>query len=136
MQIRGAMEDWATAIRGKNADGVFRHYAPDVVIFDLAPPLRTTGGNRKSLEAWFDTWRGPIDYEVTELSITVGGSLAFARSLHRIGGTKADGETPSTWARATTCFAKIRGEWKVVHDHSSVPMYMDGSGRAAADLEP
>jgi ketosteroid isomerase-like protein len=38
--------------------------------------------------------------------------------------------------RSTVCFRKIAGEWMVVHEHSSVPFYMDGSYRAAVDLQP
>ena len=31
---------------------------------------------------------------------------------------------------------KIRGDWRIVHQHESVPFYMDGSYRAAVDLKP
>jgi ketosteroid isomerase-like protein len=38
--------------------------------------------------------------------------------------------------RVTVCFRKIAGKWKVVHEHVSVPFYMDGSFKAAVDLKP
>jgi ketosteroid isomerase-like protein len=28
------------------------------------------------------------------------------------------------------------GAWKIAHEHTSVPFYMDGSFRAAIDLKP
>jgi ketosteroid isomerase-like protein len=34
------------------------------------------------------------------------------------------------------CLRKTNGQWRIVHDHSSVPFYMDGSYRAAVDLKP
>jgi ketosteroid isomerase-like protein len=37
--------------------------------------------------------------------------------------------------RATICFRKINGEWKVVHEHYSAPFDME-SGKALFDLEP
>jgi ketosteroid isomerase-like protein len=40
------------------------------------------------------------------------------------------------WVRATTCFRKIDGEWIIVHEHASVPLYMEGSNRASIDLTP
>jgi ketosteroid isomerase-like protein len=40
------------------------------------------------------------------------------------------------WFRSTTCFRKVDGEWRVAHEHSSTPFYMDGSMRAAVDLLP
>ena len=38
--------------------------------------------------------------------------------------------------RATVCLRKVGGEWKIVHEHESVPFYMDGSQRPAFDLAP
>jgi ketosteroid isomerase-like protein len=51
-------------------------------------------------------------------------------------GIRTDGEETDVWVRATLCFRKIDGVWKVVHEHTSVPLYMDGSDRAAVDLTP
>lgn len=50
---------------------------------------------------------------------------------------RADDEAQITaFFRQTLCFRKIRGAWKIAHQHESVPFYMDGSYRAAVDLEP
>ena len=40
------------------------------------------------------------------------------------------------WTRSTVVFRKEGGAWKVMHVHSSVPFYMDGSRKAAVDLKP
>ena len=42
----------------------------------------------------------------------------------------------SFWMRATMCFERVDGKWRIVHEHNSVPFYMDGSLRPAFDLEP
>jgi ketosteroid isomerase-like protein len=36
----------------------------------------------------------------------------------------------------TTILRRSDGRWRIVHDHSSTPFYMDGSYRAATDLVP
>jgi uncharacterized protein (TIGR02246 family) len=137
-QIRGVINAWVEAVRAKDAERVVSHYAADIVAFDLAPPLEYAGADalRKSLEAWFPTFRGAVGYEVRDLSITTGDDVAFCRSLNRISGTRTDGEETDVWVRATVGLRKIDGEWKVAHEHSSVPFYMDGSYRAAVDLKP
>jgi ketosteroid isomerase-like protein len=38
--------------------------------------------------------------------------------------------------RAIVGLRRIGGRWQVVHEHTSVPFHMDGSDRAALDLEP
>ena len=137
-RIRRLIDTWAEAIRAKDVDAVMSHFAADIVTFDLAPPLQSTGADplRQSLEAWFPTFRGPVGYEVHDLSITTGDELAFCRSLNRISGTRTDGEETDVWVRATVGLRRIDGRWQVTHEHSSVPFYMDGSYRAAVDLEP
>ncbi len=137
-QIRALIDDWAKAVRAKDTDAVMSHYAADIVTFDLAPPLQYAGAEalKKSLEAWFPTFRGPVGYEIRDLSITTGDDVAFCRSLNRISGTRTDGEETDVWVRATVGLRKIDGKWKVTHEHTSVPFYMDGSYRAAVDLRP
>ena len=135
-QIRALIEDWATAMRAKDARGVMAHYAADSVTFDLAPPLISTATDAEGLQAWFSTWRDPLGYEIRDLSITVSDDAAFGHSLNRLSGTKIDGEKADVWFRLTLCFRKVGDEWKIAHQRESVPFYMDGSFRAAVDLKP
>jgi PhnB protein len=134
--IRALVEDWAEAIRAKDVERVMAHHAPDSVSFDLAPPLISTGATPSGVEAWFATWRGRLGYEIRELSVTAGGDAAFCRSLNRLSGTTINGEKSEIWFRRTVCFRRMAGAWKIVHEHESVPFYMDGSYRAAVDLTP
>jgi PhnB protein len=135
-KIRALIDDWAKAIRAKDVGGVMAHYSADSVTFDLAPPLISTRADAEGLQAWFATGRGPLGYEIRDLNITAGDEAAFGYSLNRLSGTKIDGERFDIWFRLTLCFRKIGGEWKIAHQHESVPFYMDGSYRAAVDLKP
>jgi len=135
-EIRQVIDDWTQALHDKDIDRLWSHYAPDIISFDIAPPLQHGRVLRKELEEWFDTWSGPIGCEIRNLKITVGGDVAFSHSLNRLHGIRTDGEKTDVWVRATLCFRKIDGAWKVVHEHTSVPLYMDGSSRAAVDLTP
>ena len=135
-RIRALVDDWAKAIRAKDASGVMTHYAADSVTFDMAPPLISAGADAEGLQAWFATWQGPLGYEIRDLKVTAGDHAAFGHSLVRLTGTKVDGDKADVWFRQTLCFRQIGGEWKIAHQHESVPFYMDGSARAAVDLEP
>jgi PhnB protein len=134
--IRDKVSAWAKTVGSKDATAAGRFFDDDVVTFDLAPPLQHKGFDRAALEAWFKTWKGPIGYEPTEVSVAVDGDLAVARSLDHMTGEKTDGEKVDLWTRSTVCFRKSGSDWKVFHVHSSVPFYMDGSFRAAVDLKP
>jgi uncharacterized protein (TIGR02246 family) len=135
-EIRALIRDWVKAVRSKDVDGVMARYAADSVTFDLAPPLISAGADAKSLQAWFASWRGQLGYEIRDLTISAGNDVAFCHGIARLSGTKIDGEKADIWFRLTLCFRKIEDAWKVAHQHESVPFYMDGSYRAAVDLEP
>ena len=38
-QIRQLIDGWARAIRDKNVEAAVSHYARDILLYDLAPPL-------------------------------------------------------------------------------------------------
>ncbi len=42
--IRQRVEDCAKALRAKDIDRVMSLYAPNIVSFDIVPPLRYVGG--------------------------------------------------------------------------------------------
>ena len=53
------------------------------------------------------------------------------------GGLKKGVDHPvSFWMRETLCLKRREEEWRIVHEHTSVPFYMDGSLRPAFDLKP
>ena len=138
-EVRKAVERLAESLRQKDVNKALSAYAPDNVQFLLAPPLQYAGANKidaKSLKEWFDTFEGPIGFEIGELSVTADDDLAFAHGLNRMSGKKKSGEKADLWVRETLCFRKIDGEWKVTHQHELVPFHMDGSMKAATDLHP
>lgn len=133
-EIEVLFQKLARAHADHNADAIVDAYAPDAVIFDLAPPLGRRGMNRDSVAAWLGGWDGPIQIDVRDLNLTVDGDLAFVSALNRMRGRQG-GEDQDMWYRTTVCLRRTSGRWRIVHDHSSVPFYMDGSYRAAVDLK-
>lgn len=136
VEIRAMIDAWAEAIRGKDAKGVAAHFTEHEVRFSLAPPLQITTPLLREQEEWFATWNGPIGFEVRDLCVTAGEGIAFCHCFVRISGKKTDGTEPSVWARETLCLCKIAGRWRIAHEHGSVPFYMDGSNKAAVNLQP
>jgi len=90
LQIRELFADQATAMQAKDAERVLSQYAPDVVKFDLAPPLRQSGADAldaNALRSWFARFDGPIYYETKELAVSVGDDVAFCHGLSRLSAT-------------------------------------------------
>jgi ketosteroid isomerase-like protein len=135
--IRRRVEDLVKALNAKDLDGVMAIYAPNLVSFDIAPPLRYVGADKKR-RAWqeaFAAFTGPIAYEVRDVDVTTHGELAFVHSLNHITVTLASGQLIDLWLRWTACLRRIDGVWLVVHDHVSVPADL-AHGQAMLHLTP
>ena len=137
-QVREHLDSWANAVRAKDLETVMSHYAPDTLLFDLAPPLQYSGADacQHNWASWFPTFQGSVGYEITELSIVASHDVAYCHSLNRICGTRTDGEQTDVWVRATVGFRNITGRWMIAHEHYSVPFYMEPPYKASLDLKP
>lgn len=119
----------------EDSEASIARYAPGAVLADQAPPL-VKDVDLGYYQHWLSTFDAPVELALTELEIQVGGDVAYAHSVNRMRFTKAGVGAHEMWYRATVCLRRIDGDWKITHEHESVPFYMDGSLRAATDLRP
>jgi ketosteroid isomerase-like protein len=124
--IRQRIDELAQAIRDKNLDHLMSFYAPDVVVFDVRPPLERFGASeyRQNFESWFASFEGRISFELADLRVVAGEGVAFCHYLSLIVGAKPGGRKTGYWARGTTCFEKRNSQWLVTHEHISMPTSM------------
>ena len=136
-QIRVQIEQRTKAVSDKNIDALISNYAPDVLSFDVVNQLQYVGSDaiRKRLEEWFASFQGSIGYEISDLSIAAGESVAFCHFLFRVSGALLDGGKVGMWVRATVCLRKLDGRWMITHEHDSVPFDTE-TGKAQLDLKP
>ena len=136
MSVIRAQED-ATA-RG-DAQAIVEAMSDEVVLFDLPPPLVYRGEQARDvdeIDRWLATWRDGVSVHLADPQILAEGDMAVVFGLSRMTGTKTDGTNVDSWSRRTIVLRRYAGEWKIVHEHLSFPLAMDGSGRAVTDLVP
>jgi len=115
-QIRTLMEDWAAAVRSKDMTGALAQHADDIVMFDVPLPLQSRGLDEyeKTWELFFANNRGgPGSFELTDLRITAGDTVAYCHALLKIFDSRA---------RLTMGLRKERGQWLIAHEHHSYPL--------------
>ena len=107
----------AAAIRSRDAEYLASRYAPDVVTFGVAPPLSPFSGEAHSvawLRAWFERFRGRIDHRVHDLTVSVGGDLAFCHSRGVLSVRPIHGPRHTTMRFETTLgLRRVGGIWLV-----------------------
>jgi len=127
------------AISAGDAAAAVAATAVGATSFELQPPLSFThdpAAAAADLKEWFATWNGGVTTHMIAPEILISGDLAVAYGLATIAGDKK-GEGPIyLWFRRTVVLERGADGWQITHQHSSVPMMMDGSGLAAIQLKP
>ncbi len=136
-QIRQQIDNFVKAFCNKDVDLMMSLFSPEMVSFDIIPPLQYVGSDayRKVWQETFALFQGPIDIAIRGLSITCDQQLAFSHNFLRLHATMMNGQTIDYWERLTCCFQKISDKWLIVHEHVSLPADLK-SGKAVMDLKP
>ncbi|MEO5953867.1 MAG: nuclear transport factor 2 family protein [Chloroflexia bacterium] len=136
-EIRELVNNRVASVHTKDIDKVMADHAPDILLFDALVPLQYTGVEeaRKRTAEWFGWYDGPIGYEIAELNIKAGEDVAFCSYLYHVTGTMTNGNKVDMWVRTTLGCERSGGEWRVTHEHNSVPFDAE-TGKAGLDLKP
>jgi ketosteroid isomerase-like protein len=103
--VKSLLASQFEAIRMKDIERLMSLYSPDVVYFDVVPPLQYAGAAalRGRFAEWFDGYEGAIDMDMRDLNILTSGDIAVAHWLSRASGTLKNGREIGSWVRATSC---------------------------------
>jgi ketosteroid isomerase-like protein len=125
MRIKALLEAWADAVRRHDVPAILAHHEPNIVMFDLPPPLQCKG-----IEAYEMTWslffryhKPGTAFEIQELAVTAGQDVAFAVGIMRCGPDSSSNpaDKDGFLFRLTVGLRKVEGEWRIAHEHHSVP---------------
>jgi ketosteroid isomerase-like protein len=136
-EVGALLDSQSEAMQAKDVDRLMSLYSPDVVYYDVVPPLQFVGSAalRRRFLQWFDGYQGSIGMETRGLDIVVSGDVAVAHWLSRASGTLTSGVEVGSWVRVTSCCQRSHSGWLITHEHVSLPVDV-ASGSAAMDLAP
>lgn len=122
--IQAVLDRYVQAVRASDAGALMSLYADDVHVYDLMAPFERHGteNQRELMEAWLSSSDTEQDCRIEDLEIMQDGDLAVARASIEYSSKRDDGGTDSMWNRATWAFRRESGEWKIVLEHTSVPL--------------
>ena len=120
-EIRALIDDWTDAICNGDIDRGLANRTDDIVLYDVPEPLQSTG-----IKAYEATWSlffdhnpaGPNRFCFRDIQIVAGEDVAYAFGRLVIGGGDAH-------CRLTLGLRRVNGEWKVTHEHHSMPIKLD-----------
>lgn len=135
-QLAQQSEQWAQAVLRQDLAAVEQFYGPQLRAFDAVKQLEFTRA------AYFTHWQqcmefctGHSAFELKDRQLSGGPELALLTCLLYCGGTNEQGEPQGCWMRLTQGWQLQQGQWRIIHDHFSVPFDMV-SGSALFNLQP
>jgi len=124
-QVKAIIEAWADAVRRHDLPGIFAHHEQDIVMFDVPAPLQSRGMDeyKKTWDLFFKYHKPSQAFDIVELAITAGEDVAFAVAIMRCGSSTFSGppEKEGFLFRLTIGLRNVDGDWRIAHEHHSVP---------------
>jgi ketosteroid isomerase-like protein len=124
-QIKALIEAWADAVRRHDLPSILAHHDQDIVMFDVPPPLQSRGLDeyRKTWDLFFGYHEPSQAFDIEEIAITAGEDVAFAVAIMRCGSSTVNGppKEGGFLFRLTVGLRKIDDDWRIAHEHHSVP---------------
>jgi ketosteroid isomerase-like protein len=106
-----------------------RHWAEDALWFDI-PPFASRG-IQPALK-FFDRVFGSFQsckVDILETDVVVNGDMGLVCTIQRVNVVLKTGDAKRLVVRETDCFERRNGEWKLIHQHASVPSGGDWDGK-------
>lgn len=133
IEIRQLIEAHTHAICAKDLERIMAHYAPEIVIFDMKPPLALNG-----IDACRQMWETSLPYmptisgmEQQEVETVVSDDLAVAHWISRFTGLDPDHPAAKMWLRITAACQRHQDGWQIIHEHVSIPFAPESGGDCA-----
>lgn len=123
-RIKTILEAWADAVRRHDVPAILARHEPDIVMFDLPPPLQCKG-----MEAYEKTWdlllryhKAGTAFDIQELDVTAGHDVAFAVAIMRCGpdSSSSPADKDGFLFRLTAGLGKDDSDWRIAHEHHPV----------------
>ena len=125
-KIKDLESRFVAAVKAKDVDAVMKVYVPDesLFVFDVIPPRQYVGAKAyaKDWTDLFGMFKGPVNFEISDLSVSADGTMGYGHSIQHISGSDGKGQPIDVTVRVTDVYRKLNGNWLIVHEHVSVPV--------------
>ena len=108
----------------QNIDGTTWYFEPDIIIYDLVPPLisdaKTVQEGNKVLHAIID---GPFNCTYEDIKVRMLGlDYALSGSIIHASAKLKTGANFDMRMRSTDIWERTTNGWRAIHEHTSVPV--------------
>ncbi|HEY2475783.1 MAG TPA: nuclear transport factor 2 family protein [Candidatus Cybelea sp.] len=106
-----------------------RHWAKDALWFDI--PAFASKGVQPALRMFDSVFSNfsSCKADILEMEVMLNGDIGIVCTVQRVNITLKSGASKVVMVRETDCFEKQDNEWRLIHQHASVPSGGDWDGK-------
>ena len=92
-------------------------------VVNVPPPFSSRGIEQymATWELFFSAAEKPVKFDFTDVEVTAGSDVAFLTAIGHCVTIDRSGRREPLDFRLTMGLRKIAGEWRIVHEHHSLP---------------
>lgn len=128
-RVLQVFETYRDAVHAKDVDAFLAIYDERVHVFDSWAQWEHTGAGarREMVSEWFGGLGDErVEVQFNDVHAVVGEDIAFAHAAVTFAGFSAEGERSRAMTnRFTACLERKDGMWKIVHEHTSLPIDLE-----------
>lgn len=121
-EIEALMNEWTEALQQKDAELMAHYYSEDAKVYDLGSQTTSKAAYKELWSNCFPYFDDNIAVERKGITIHASEDMAFVYGYSRVLGAKTDDPAAKAWCRMTVCYQKVKDQWRVIHEHISMPI--------------
>lgn len=123
-QVLAQIRLWDQAVIAHDTDILMQQCAQNVSLFDVSTQINGVKEYRAEWEKFTPYFMDGMQISRRDMKLYASESLAVLHCHSKVEHSALKGQLQMPWCRTTLCLQKIQGQWRVVHQHISMPVDM------------
>lgn len=123
-QVLSQIRLWDQAVIAHDTDILMQQCAQNVSLFDVSTQINGVKEYRAEWEKFTPYFMDGMQISRRDMKLYASESLAVLHCHSKVEHSALKGQLQMPWCRTTLCLQKIQGQWRVVHQHISMPVDM------------
>lgn len=123
-QVLAQIRLWDQAVIAHDTDILMQQCAQNVSLFDVSTQINGVKEYRAEWEKFTPYFMDGMQISRRDMKLYASENLAVLHCHSKVEHSALKGQLQMPWCRTTLCLQKIQGQWRVVHQHISMPVDM------------
>jgi ketosteroid isomerase-like protein len=125
LEVLAQIQRWDNAVVGVEIDDLVDQCAKDISMFDVSSQLNGVDEYRTEWEKFSPFFAKGMKISRRNAKLYASEQLAVLHCHSKVESTALKDKIKMPWCRTTLCLQKTNDQWRVVHQHISMPIDME-----------